>query len=156
MKYLLFPLTLLLLIASCATLDICDDDSQSYLVARFKTMEDGSITDTIMGGMSIYGIREGKADSLLYDSISMSRVELPLDPNNDFTKFVLSNEFRNDTLVLTCPNEAYLISYSCGFAARFTLEQFTNSGSWVSDMELIEGQIDAELKTNEEHLWIYF
>ncbi len=156
MKYQLGLLILLLFIASCATQDICDDDSQSYLVARFKTLEDGSINDTIMDGMSIYGIREGKADSLLYDSLSMSVVELPLDPNNESSKFVLSNEVRQDTLLLSYRSEAYLISYTCGFAARFTLEQFTNSGSWVSDMQMIEGEIDAELEINEEHLWIYF
>ncbi len=156
MKYQLGLLILLLFIASCATQDICDDDSQSYLVARFKTLEDGSITDTIMDAMSIYGIREGKADSLLYDSLSMSVMTLPLDPNNESSMFVLSNEVRQDTLLLSYTSEAYLISYSCGFAARFTLEQFTNSGSWVSDMQMIEGVIDAELETNEEHLWIYF
>ena len=156
MKYQLGLLILLLFIASCATQDICDDDSQSYLVARFKTLEEDNINDTIMDGMSIYGIREGKADSLLYDSLSMSVVELPLDPNNESSMFVLSNEVRQDTLLLSYTSEAYLISYSCGFAARFTLEQFTNSGSWVSDMQMIEGEIDAELETNEEHLWIYF
>jgi len=156
MKNLLFPLTLLLLIASCSTLDICDDDSQSYLVARFMTLEDDTTTDTIMGGMSIYGVREGMADSLLYDSISMSRAELPMDPNNEFSKFVLSNESRQDTLLLTYSNEAYLISYSCGYAARFTLDQYTTSGNWVLDIELKEGEIDAELTTDEEHLWLYF
>jgi len=156
MKYHLGLLILLLFIASCATQDICDDDSQSYLVVRFKTLEEGNITDTIMGGMSIYGIREGKADSLLYDSLSVSVVELPLDPNNESSQFVLSNELRQDTLLLSYTSEAYLISYSCGFASRFTLEQFSNNGSWVSDMEMIEGEIDAELETNEEHLWIYF
>lgn len=156
MKYQLGLLILLLFIASCATQDVCDDDGQSYLVARFKTLEEDNINDTTMVGMSIYGIREGKADSLLYDSLSMSVVELPLDPNNESSMFVLSNEVRQDTLLFSYTSEAYLISYTCGFAARFTLEQFTNSGSWVSDMQLIEGEIDAEIETNEEHLWIYF
>lgn len=156
MKYLVYLLTLVLFFASCATQDVCDDDSQSLLVARFKTLEDNEVADTIMDAMSIYGIREGKADSLLYDSMSMSRAELPLDPNLSFSHFVLSNEIRQDTLMISYSSEAYLISYTCGFAARFTLEQFTNSGSWINDMRLIEGEIDAELETNEEHLWIYF
>jgi hypothetical protein len=156
MKHLVYLLTLLLFIASCGTQDICDDDSQSLLVARFKTLEDDAIADTTMEAISIYGIREGKADSLLYDSQSMSRVELPLDPNQNFSHFVLSNDISQDTLQITYSSEAYLISYTCGFAARFTLDQFTNSGSWISDMVLIEGEIDAELESNEEHLWIYF
>lgn len=156
MKYLFYLLTLLLFIASCGTQDVCDDDSQSLLVVRFKTLEANEISDTIMEAMSIYGIREGKADSLLYDSLSLSRMELPLDPNQDFSLFVLSNGLRQDTLQITYSSEAYLISYTCGFAVRFTLDQFTSSDSWISDMVLIEGEIDAELESNEEHLWIYF
>ena len=156
MKYLVYLLTLLLLFTSCATQDVCDDDSQSILVARFKTLEDSEVTDTILDAMSIYGIREGKADSLLYDSMSMSRAELPLNPNLSFSHFVLSNKIRQDTLMIKYSSEVYLISYTCGFAVRFTLEQFTNSDSWINDMVLIEGEIDAELESNEEHLWIYF
>lgn len=156
MKKLVLPLTILLIIGSCATQDVCDDDNQSILVARFRTLDDGAIIDTIMTGMSIYGIREGKADSLLYDSITMSRVELPLDPNNDISRFVLSNDLRDDTLSLSHSSEAYLISYTCGFAARFTLEQLASSAGWIVDMQLIDGEIDGELMKDEEHLWIYF
>ena len=61
MKHVVLLLTLLLLLTSCATQVVCDDDDQSYMVARFKTLalEDGSVRDTIISGMSIYGIREG-------------------------------------------------------------------------------------------------
>ncbi|MCP4312614.1 MAG: hypothetical protein GY790_15235 [Bacteroidetes bacterium] len=156
MKYLLYPFTILMFFASCATQDTCDADSQAILVARFKTEEDGRITDTIMEGMSIYGIREGKTDSLLYNAASVSRIELPLDPNNENSKFMVSNGIRLDTLLFTHSSEAYLISYTCGFAARFTLDQFSAPGSWMVDMQLIKGEIDAEFVTNEEHLWIYF
>lgn len=157
MKYLVYSLGLLLLISSCATQDICDDDSQSYLVAGFKTLDtEDEVTDTTMAGLSVYGIREGKTDSLLYDSVSVSELELPLDPNNEFSYFVLGNGISHDTLQLTYDSEVYLISYSCGFAVRFTLDQFTSTGSWISDMELISGDIDAELESNETHLWIYF
>lgn len=156
MKHVVLLLTLLLLLTSCANQEVCDDDDQSYMVARFKILEDGSVRDTIMSGMSIYGIREGKADSLLYDSISMSKAELPLDPNNDISRFVLSNGISIDTLFLTHSSEVYLINYTCGFASRFTLEQYTSARDWIKDLELRDGKIDAELETDEEHLWIYF
>lgn len=156
MKHVVLLLTLLLLLTSCATQEVCDDDDQSYMVARFKTLEDGSVRDTIMSGMSIYGIREGNADSLLYDSISMSKAELPLDPNNDITRFVLSNGISKDTVFLSHSSEVYLINYTCGFASRFTLEQYTSTRDWIKDLELRDGKIDAKLETDEEHLWIYF
>ena len=156
MKYVVLLLTLLLLLTSCATEAICDDDNQSYMVARFKTLEDGLVSDSIVSGMTIYGIREGKADSLLYDSISMSRAELPLDPNNDISRFVLSNGISRDTVFLSHSSEVYLINYTCGFASRFTLEEYTSARDWIKDVELRDGKIDAELETDEEHLWIYF
>ena len=126
MKYLTLIFTLLLLIASCANQEVCDDDNQSYLVARFKTVE--GIRDTIMAAVTIYGIREGRPDSLLYNSTSTSRIELPLDPNNDITSFVFSNSIQVDTLYISQLSEVYLINYTCGFASRFTLEEVSAAG----------------------------
>jgi len=149
-------MTVLLLITSCATQEICDDDNQAILVARFRTMNGGGSRDTIMAGMTIYGIREGKTDSLLYDLTSTGKVQLPLDPNSEVTRFVFTNQIQIDTLSLSHSSEVYLINYTCGFASRFTLEQSTASGSWMMDVELKDAKIDAELTTDEEHLWIYF
>jgi len=149
-------LILLLVFTSCGTQDVCDGDNQSILVARFKTTTTGDITDTIVPGISIFGIREGKSDSLLYDSIDVARIELPLDPSNGQSRFVMTVADERDTLILTHTSEAYLISYTCGFAARFTLEDFSATGGMIVDTELISASIDAELESNEEHLWLYF
>jgi len=150
------PLSLLLIFTSCATQEVCDDDNQSYLVAKFRTKVDGEERDTTLTGMTIYGIREGKPDSLLSDSLSWSMFDLPLDPNNDITSFVFSNAIQQDTLVLSHSSEIYLISYDCGFASRFSLEEYTTSGTWIKEIVLRNGEIDAALETDEEHLRIYF
>jgi hypothetical protein len=156
MKTRLYPIIFLLAFASCNTQEVCDDDSQSILVARFRTRVSGEIIDTLVPGISIFGIREGKPDSLLYDSATVSKIELPLDPGHDLSRFVMSTEEKTDTLILKHSSEAYLISYSCGFAARFVLEELDHSGGMIVDMELISSSVDAELETNEEHLWIYY
>jgi hypothetical protein len=156
MNHRLIPFLFFITLAACSPQDICDDDSQSILVARFRTLVGGKITDTIVPGISIYGIREGKSDSLLYNSVAVGRVELPLDPSSDQSGFVISTAEKTDTLILVHSSEAYLISYKCGFASRFTLEEFTSTGGMILDIELIEATVDAELESNEEHLWIYF
>ncbi len=156
MKYMALPLSLLLLFFSCATQEVCDDDNQSYLVAQFRTKGDGEERDTIIAGMTIYGIREGKPDSLLYDSIPRSTADLPLDPNNDITSFVFSNVIQQDTLVLTHSSEIYLISYDCGFASRFSLVEYKSSGNWLKEIVLRNGEIDAALESDDEDLRIYF
>ena len=50
------------LLASCTTQDVCDDNNQSILVARFKTIESDVVSDTIVSGVTVYGIREGKIE----------------------------------------------------------------------------------------------
>jgi hypothetical protein len=156
MKSGLILLFILMLVASCTTQDICDNDSQSILVARFRTLVDNQIRDTLISGFSIHGIREGWVDRPLYDSVSTGKITIPLDPNHDLSRFVLSAGDKKDTLVIFHSSEAYLISYNCGFAARFTLEEFSYGGALIRDLELIKAEVDAELETNEEHIWIYF
>ena len=156
MKSRLILLLTLILVASCTTQDICDEDSQSILVARFRTQVNNEIVDTLLTGFSIHGIREGWVDRPLYDSVSTGKIGIPLDPNHDFSRFVLSAGDKSDTLVIYHSSEAYLISYTCGFAARFTLEEFRYSGGLITDLELIKADVDAELETDEEHIWIYF
>jgi len=146
----------LLLLTSCTTQDVCDDDNQSKLVARFKTIESDTVSDTIVSGVTIYGIREGQTDSLLYDSSATSEILLPLDPNHDFTRFVLSVNEHSDTLRFIHTTEFYLLSYTCGFAALFNLDSVRHSHLMIQDLEIINSVIDAELEENEEHLWIYF
>jgi len=156
MRIGLLIFSFLLLLYACTTQDVCDDDNQSKLVARFKTMESDVISDTILSGVTIYGIREGQTDSLLYDSSSTSEILLPLDPNHDLTRFVLSVNEYSDTLYFIHTTEFYLLSYTCGFAALFNLDSIRYSHQIIHDLEIINSVIDAELEENEEHLWIYF
>lgn len=147
---------LLMIIVSCNTQDVCDEDSQSIMVARFRSQVSGEIKDTVLQGITIYGIRNGFPDSLLYNSVSAAKVSLPLDPNHDQSRYVLLSGAQSDTLVLKHSSEAYLISYSCGFAMRFTIGNFSSEGNLITGMELIKASVDAENEINEEHLWIYF
>lgn len=152
----MIPLVLLLALFSCTTQDICDDDNQSILVARFKHVVAGEVTDTIVPGITIYGIREHRNDSLLYDSVSAARITLPLDPGNPTSRFVLTAGEQRDTLLIHHASEAYLISYNCGFAALFTVDSLDYGGGIITDVEIISAAVDGEMETNEEHIWIYF
>lgn len=146
----------LVLLISCVTQDICDEDNQSELVVRFKTGSLTSAADTIISGVTVYGIREGKSDSLLYDAASVSRILLPLDPAHGESRFVCRIDDRSDTIGISHDNEAYLISYTCGFAMMFNLRDIHHTTQVISHAEVIESQVDAELLKDEEHIWIFF
>lgn len=156
MKTLCISLGCLLLLLSCTTQDICDDEDHSELVARFKTRVDDVVADTILSDVTIFGVREGKPDSLLVVSQSLSRVVLPLDANKAYTRFVFRIKDQSDTIRINHTTEFYLISYTCGFAPLFTIQSLSGSTGLIGSLEIRNAVIDAELEQNEEHLWIYF
>lgn len=149
-------LLLLVLFFSCTPQETCDGDTQSVLVARFGTGETGSPADTTVGGVTVYGIREGKSDSLLVDSASVSRLQLPLDPGHGESRFVLRAGQQSDTLVIRHGNTAYLISYACGFGMLFTLQEIGHTMHLIRAVEVINEQVDAELLKDEAHIRIFF
>ncbi len=156
MRIRLYPFLSLLLIVSCSTQDVCDDNIQAELVARFKTNGTGIISDSVISGVTMYGIREGQPDSLLLDSMTLSRIVLPLDSNSDFSRFILNIFEQTDTLQIDHSNELHFISYACGFATIFTVDSFRYSNLMIKAIEITNEVIDTELELNEEHLWIYF
>ena len=156
MKIGLLPFFFFILVTSCATQEFCDEESQSELVVRFKTLESTISSDTIMSEVTIHGIREGQSDSLLYDSISGSRFLLPLDPNHEQSRFVLNMNENNDTLVVIHRNEVYMISYTCGFATLFNLENIDYYSQIIKNIDIFEPMVNAALEQNEEHIWIYY
>lgn len=156
MKPPLLFLLLSLLAFSCSTQDICNEDSVSELVAGFKTESGGIVSDTTISGVIVYGIREGQPIYLLYDTIDVSEIILPLDPHHDYSRFVLQVNDEADTLTLTHNSEVYLISYSCGFGNLFTLDNIQYDEGMIVKDTIINQLIDTSLEEVDEHIWLYF
>lgn len=143
-------------ITACATQEICDNDNQSELVARFKTAGELGTTDTLLAAVTVYGIRQDKPDSLIYNTLNTNRLILPLNPNATFSTFVIDASGTSDTLTINHQTEYYLISYTCGFAALFTVESLEHTTRMIRETRIIQSVIDASLEQNEEHIWLYF
>ena len=155
MKFRILFLVLSVLAASCVTVEVCEEESVSELVASFKTMEEGVAADTTVNALSLYGIREGKNDSLLYNGLPASGFMVPLDPQQDHSSFVMQIDTLVDTLHVYHEHEIYLISYDCGFASLFTLDQLDTSTGLILKDSIISDMIDAENEENEVHIWLY-
>lgn len=166
MKSRLLLFSVLITMVSCFTQEVCDDNSRSELVARFKTVvtetvleiETTSTIDTIISGVSIYGIREGKPDSLLYNQSETSRIVLPLDPHHTYSSFVMKIDESSDTLTLVHSTGFYLVTYDCGYGAIHTLDadSLDYGGTLFYDITIKDAVIDATMDNDEEHLWLYF
>ena len=156
MKKAVLLIPVLLLIAACATREICDADNQSEMVARFKIAGTEPPADTVLSSVTVHGIRPGQPDSLIYRDVPAARLVLPLNPNEVYSSFVIEADGRRDTLRIGHRTEYYLISYTCGFAALFTLETLDHTGGAIRKTEVINGVVDAKLEQDEEHIWLYF
>jgi len=157
MKAPLLFLSLSLLAISCTTLEPCEEDSISEVVASFKTESGGLVSDTTISALTVYGIREGQDIWLLYDSVAYSEILLPLDPHHDFSRFVFETGEQTDTLTLPHNSEIYLISYSCGFGNQFTLGRDIQygAGMFVNDT-IINPIVNTSLEEVDTHIWLYF
>lgn len=141
----------------CITVEVCEDSYDSELVARFKTLKENEPADTAVNALTLYGIREGLSDSLLYDSVPASGFMVPLDPHHDYSSFVIEINGETDTLTILHHNELYLISYTCGFANLFIINNIETSSdsSMIQDAVVENEMVDAKYETGEEHIWLY-
>lgn len=155
MRSRILLITLSLFASSCISVEVCDESYDSELVAKFKTVHENEVVDSTVSALTLYGIREGLSDSLLYDSVAVSGFEVPLDPHQNLTRFVLQINDWSDTLSIYHQQEIYLISYTCGFANLFTLDHIESSSGIISGDTIIHPMIDAEYEQNEEHIWLY-
>lgn len=155
MKYRILLLIVLVQAAGCFTVEVCDESNDSELVAKFKTRHDGVAADSMVASLSLYGIREGMSDSLLYDAKSLSRFEVPLDPHYDFSRFVLQINEQTDTLTVYHHHESYMISYTCGYGNLFTLENIGLGSGIIKSDTILNDMIDADNEDDEEHIWLY-
>lgn len=144
-----------ILVASCVSVDNCEEEYVSEMVARFKTIKEGAVADTTVNALTLYGIREGQSDSLLYDSIPASGFMVPLDPHNDFSSFALQIDTLRDTLIVHHQHEIYMISYACGFASLFNLDRLEVVSGLITKDSILNEMIDAEYENDEVHIWLY-
>ena len=153
-----FGAIILIVLASCSTQDVCEDDLKAEAISNFFTYQDGVMTDTLISGLTLYGIRENKADSLLYDSAKVSRINLPLDPNHDHSTFIMEINDIVDTITFFHNTRTYLVSYTCGFANNFTITKLNYTTTSIIEIELLIDYVKAEESDiePEEHIRIYF
>lgn len=145
-----------ILITSCISVEICDDDNNSTMVAKFMTMEDELPADSTVSSLTVYGIREGQPDSLIYnDQPSVNAFELPLDPHHDYSRFVLQVDTLTDTLELMHTKELYMISYDCGFGNLFTLDNVGYRTGMIKSAEIKDENVDAETEQDDVHIWLF-
>ncbi|MEZ5070423.1 MAG: DUF6452 family protein [Bacteroidales bacterium] len=145
-----------LLLPSCYTHYVCDQDTDSYLLVGFRHIVEGEVADSTLADVTVYGIRENRADSLILNVRDVSKMSLPLNPHADISRFVIEQDGQLDTLTVNHNNAVYLLSYSCGFATRFQLLDVVCTMD-TDSLVILNPNVDVKYETNleTEHLLLY-
>ena len=140
-----------LFLASCDQEEVCTEGVNTMLVTNFYQIKNGSLEDTIVKGLTVFGL--GIQDSLLYDSTDVSQIMIPLDPEQNTCSFILQTHNHTDTLTLEYTSEVIFVSYACGFAPGYDITNIVSTYQAYDSLHIVKSKLTPD---NEENIEIYF
>ena len=141
---------LVTLLATCGEKE-CDQTMSNPAGFGFYTINNEAQVDTSITDLVVYP--EARQDSFLYDSVTTSTVFLPLNPTNDFTRFIFVIDSVQTTLEVTYSREQEFISHPCGFTTTYRINGVSFTNARFDSVQVINHIVS--LNTNEEHFNIF-
>lgn len=128
--------------AGCDKDDICLEDKTPSLIIRFYDINDQDETKTVeldsIYADGLYAVDDTTSEET--DSIA-----IPLDLNNDFTKYYFESEGLTDTINFTYIRNEIYVSRSCGYIINYEdFEADLSTSNWIKDIEIINNSISDE------------
>ncbi len=140
----------LLFITSCTFERPCDEQVEFPVNTGFYFMDDSEMRDTVLEGISLFGI--GREDSLLYDSDTTAGISFRLSPFTDSSSMILSYGTLYDTLDFYYERELRMLSPECGFAFLFDIKELQSTGNFIDSVSLLDNKLQS---IDAEHLQIF-
>jgi len=144
MKKIILIFLLFLSFYSCQKDDICIDPITPNLIIRFYDFADNSILKTV-DNLQIKNI---DIDSIYNNNIvSTDSIAIPLNINQDITKYVLSinsNDqalINSDTITISYIRKPTFVSRSCGFKTLFNdvkISLTTDNDNWIKSISTVD------------------
>lgn len=149
-KQIGFLLLLFLAFSSCEKDDICIDAITPNLIIRFYK-------DTIPIELknvqldSVWAINKNGLST--YKSVETDSIAIPLNLNEDITKYILENNSVKDTIEFSYTRSDVFVSRSCGYKTIFNDFQISNNtNNWIKSITINNNTITDETAA---HLNIY-
>jgi hypothetical protein len=139
----------LFLLLSC-TPQPCIEESVSAVKGSFYIT--GSDKVQTADSVTLYGI--GVDTVMLYDkSINISKIEMPLNPDEETSSFLLKTNGISDTITFTYTSFPYLVSKECGFTFYHTIESVTSTKNLIDTVLIRYSTITTG---DEENIRIFY
>lgn len=141
-KSVIVAITLALLI-SCSS-ESCDEpyDALVNITLRSDTAPEAGRIDSI----TVYG--SGMEESLLYDTLSLSQLELPLFPGAESLSFIVRHGSITDTIVIEYSSEMKFISKACGYSYFYTITEVGYTTHSINRILIINDYITPGYEEN--------
>ena len=136
------------LIISCSS-ESCDEPYDALV--NISLLSDVAPETGRIDSMTVYGT--GMEESLLYDTLSLSQLKLPLFPGAESRSFILRHGSITDTVVIEYSSDMKYISKACGYSFYYTIIGVSYTTHSIKRILVINDYITPG---NEENLRAFF
>lgn len=153
---LLLPLIVVAILAlpSCQQDELCEELTNNPLrVGLYRIIENDTLLSPVLI-LKVYGVgmNDTIEENLIYNQEPGAQImELPLNPSQDSTGFVIVFPRATDTLWVTYQRTTHLVSVDCGFVEHYSLLTTSVTENYILGLETLNPQI---INTADEHLQI--
>jgi len=140
----IFIIYILLLFASCVDDELCVGEGTNIVKVKIFDINDPTTPLAVtFDGIDVSGDPEVFPT---YADSTLSAINLTVDPNEIYTRYILHTSTRSDTLEIGYAVQPKLISPTCGPELLFSqLEVIRHS---LDSLYIEESQIEREVETN--------
>lgn len=133
---------------SCEKDDICVEITTPNLIIKFYDNNDPTVIKQITE-LTVWA----EAKDSIYINKSLDSIIIPLNLNENFTKYILENNTIKDTVKFTYNRNDIFVSRSCGYKTIFeNLQIESNTANWIKSISINNSTIDNEKAT---HIYIF-
>jgi hypothetical protein len=149
-KQLVIFILLITTFLSCEKDDICIEAITPNLIIRFYN--DTLQTDYKKVDLdSVWSINKNGLSA--YKGVSTDSIAIPLNLNEDLTKYIIESNSIKDTLEFTYTRSDIFVSRSCGYKTNFNdLQIVNNTNYWIKSITINNPTISDE---KAAHITIY-
>jgi hypothetical protein len=148
-KYLIL-LILCVTLINCEKDDICIDTTTPKLIIVFY---DNAIPNGIKKRLLDSVWVDGKNSIKEFEKLSLDSIAIPLDLNQNMTKYIISSNSIRDTIEFTYNRKDIFVSRSCGYKTIFENLQIESiTRNWIKNDTIKNTTIENETAT---HLTIF-
>lgn len=146
------------ILMGCSSSDLCMQEMKVRMKVEFKEMQyDTSAEQYKEQNKNVDVIVNGDGmDSLLYDSVSLNVMELPLKINDSISVFVVKQLYASendtsyitDTLWVRHQNSIEFVSVECGAVMAHEIEDVIWTINRIDSVSIVNQNVNREDKSN--------